>query len=174
MPGNFTIKKAGVIDSGSIVILGRNTFLAAHEGSAPKEDMEDYLEEKLSKGAVEKELSDPSNVFYLLYSEGNLAGYSKIIYNAPCSFLPENTKICKLERLYISKEFYDKKLGYKLFAFNKNLCLQNDQAGIWLTVWVENDRAVAFYDRLGFKIVGEIMFSVGKHQNPNYVMWLEF
>lgn len=171
---SFQIKNAVPTDAEVISTLGRSTFLAAHEGSTSREDMEEYLEQKFNITAVEKELSNPNNVFQLLYSDEKVAGYSKVIYNSPCSFLPENIDICKMERLYISKSFYDKKLGYKLFAHNKELCLRNNQTGIWLTVWVENDRAVAFYDRLGFKIIGEVMFTVGKHQSPNYVMWLEF
>lgn len=171
---SHSIRPADKKDAEIISVLGRLTFLAAHEGSAPGEDMEHYLTTKFNKDVVEKELSDANNVFHLLYSGEKPAGYSKIIYNTPCSFLPENLDICKMERLYISKEFFDKKLGFKLFAYNKDLCVRNNQTGIWLTVWVENDRAVAFYDRLGFKIIGEIMFTVGRQQNPNYVMWLEF
>ncbi len=171
---SFQIRKAETSDAQTISTLGRSTFFAAHEGSTPKEDMEEYLEQKFNIVAIEKELADQNNVFELLYSEEKVAGYSKIIYNTPCSLLPENVDICKMERLYISKEFYDKKLGFKLFGHNKELCLRNNQTGIWLTVWVENDRAVAFYDRLGFKIIGEVPFTVGKQQSPNYVMWLEF
>ncbi|MDP2386964.1 MAG: GNAT family N-acetyltransferase [Bacteroidota bacterium] len=171
---SYSIRPADKNDAEVVSKLGRTTFLAAHEASTPKEDMEQYLELKFSIAAVEKELADSNNVFQLLYSNEKPAGYSKIIYNSPCSFLPENPDISKMERLYISKEFYDKKLGYKLFAHNKELCLRNNQTGIWLTVWVENDRAVAFYDRLGFKIIGEVMFKVGSQQSPNYVMWLEF
>ncbi len=174
MSDQIVIQKAELKDSGSIAALGRKTFLAAHEGSTPVEDMDRYLNEKFSVATVESELSDPKNIFYTLQSGDDLAGYSKIIYNATISLLPENNNACKLERLYISENYYGKKLGYKLFDFNKNLCIENQQSGIWLTVWVENERAIAFYDRVGFRIIGEILFTVGTQKSPNYVMWLEF
>lgn len=171
---SFSIRAADKTDAPQLSALGRSTFLAAHTGSATKENMESYLKGKFTRDILEQELDDPKNIFHLLYSEEKLAGYSKIIYGTPHALLPESSHICKMERLYISKEFFDKKLGYKLFAYNRELCLRNNQTGIWLTVWVENDRAVAFYDRLGFKIIGEVLFMVGTHQSPNYVMWLEF
>ena len=170
----YSIRIANTGDAETIAELGRTTFFDAHSNSAPKEDLENYFAEKFNKDAVEKELSNPDNILHLLLAGEKTAGYSKIQFNTPCTFLPENDAVCKMERLYISKEFYDKKLGYKLFVFNKDLCIQNNQTGMWLTVWVENERAVAFYERLGFRIIGEILFKVGTTQNPNYVMWLEF
>ncbi|HEY1039657.1 MAG TPA: GNAT family N-acetyltransferase [Bacteroidia bacterium] len=171
---SHSIRAANTSDVEIIAELGRSTFLDAHSSSAPKEDMENYLTEKFSKDVVKNDLDNPTNIFHLLFFSDKPAGYSKIQLNTPCTFLPENDAVCKMERLYISKDFYDKKLGYKLFVFNKELCLQNNQTGLWLTVWVENERAVAFYERLGFRIIGEILFKVGATQNPNYVMWLEF
>lgn len=43
---------------------------------------------------------------------------------------------------------------------------------MWLTVWIGNERAVNFYEKIGFKTIGEIMFNVGKIESPNLVMWL--
>ena len=67
-----------------------------------------------------------------------------------------------MERLYLLKEFYGLHLGTKLMNFNSEL-------------WTENFRAIKFYEKAGFKIVGQANFTVSKtHSNPNYIMYLEF
>jgi ribosomal protein S18 acetylase RimI-like enzyme len=102
-----------------------------------------------------------------------MIGYSKIIYNSPTVFVEEK-QVCKLERLYILQSHYDKKLGWKLFEHNLNLAKSNQQKGFWLTVWTENNRAIKFYERIGFSTVGVVDFKVGNQYNPNYVMFLSF
>jgi ribosomal protein S18 acetylase RimI-like enzyme len=48
------------------------------------------------------------------------------------------------------------------------------EAGVWLYVWKENHRAVAFYQKMGFEIVGEGLFKISEtHYNPNHVMYLD-
>ncbi len=167
------IRKAEIIDDEIISKLGKQSFFDAHELSAPKEELETYLNEKLSEEKIAIELKDEKNIFHLLFFENELAGYSKIIYNTPPPQLPDITDACKLERIYFLQKFYGKKLGLKLFNFNKELCIKNNQSGMWLTVWVGNERAIDFYEKLGFKTIGEIIFNVGKIQSPNLVMWLE-
>jgi ribosomal protein S18 acetylase RimI-like enzyme len=167
------IRIAEINDAEIISSLGKQTFFEAHENASPKEELETYLNEKLSVEEFTKQLQANDNIFHLLFVNDILAGYSKIIYNTPPPQLPEIKDACKLERIYFSQKFHGKKLGLKLFNYNLNLCLQNNQSGIWLTVWTENNRAIAFYEKHGFKTIGEIMFKVGNTYNPNLVMWLE-
>lgn len=168
------IRKAELTDAPAIAVLGRTTFFDAHEHSSPAADLEDYLSQKFSEESVKNELADPANIFHVHEEAGSLSGYSKIILNSATSLLPENNNVCKLERLYISKDKYGSNLGLQLFNHNKNICEQHAQSGMWLTVWVNNERAIRFYEKHGFRIIGEVLFSVGSVKNPNYVMWLEF
>lgn len=83
--------------------------------------------------------------------------------------------VTKLERLYLLKEFYSLKLGLELFNFNLELSKQNNQAGMWLFVWKENQRAVSFYKKTGFKIIGNYDFKLTEtHSNPNHQMLLMY
>ncbi|MEO6707056.1 MAG: hypothetical protein ABIN04_14540, partial [Ginsengibacter sp.] len=69
---------------------------------------------------------------------------------------------------------YDLKLGYNLFEFNRNLARTNNQKGIWLFVWKENERAIRFYKKNGFEVIGNFDFKISEtHSNPNYQMLLK-
>lgn len=167
------IRKATIKDAELIATIGRKSFLEAHRLSSPESDMKAYLDEKFHIEPIEKELSDTKNIFHLFLHQDQPAGYSKIVFNCPTEQITETTNICKLERIYFLEEFLGKNLGSQFLNFNINLAKQNNQIGIWLTVWTENNRAVRFYEKYNFKTIGEIMFKVGNTYNPNYLMYLK-
>ncbi len=136
--------------------------------------MDAYIANNFKESDFIKELETVENQYYLLEYENKTAGYSKIIFNKTCKDV--NAKnITYMSRLYLLEEFYGLGLGKKLFDFNVLLCKKNNQAGIWLNVWVENKKAIQFYEKVGFKIIGEIDFQISKtHSNPNHVMYLAF
>lgn len=152
--------------------LARQTFIESHGHSAPAEDIALYMAEKYSPDVFQKELRDPQNLYHLLYHHDKAAGFSKIILNTPYSGSgPQH--IAKLERIYLLKEFYG--LGSALFKFNVDLAKEHGQQGIWLYVWTENHRAVSFYKKNGFQIIGNYGFKISEnHSNPNHIMFLSF
>jgi len=150
------------------------TFLESHGASAPPGDINNYVAKKYSAEIMKEELSDPKNIYHIIYNDAEAAGFSKIILNAPYagSAIPN---ITKLERLYLLQQFYNLKLGATLFHFNVNFIKEYHQAGIWLYVWKENERAVNFYKKNGFTIIGSYDFPVSEtHSNPNHQMLLRF
>ncbi|MBS1518890.1 MAG: GNAT family N-acetyltransferase [Bacteroidetes bacterium] len=169
-----SIIKATAEDCGLLSEIGRKSFTESHGRSAAKEDIESYLNENYSRGKFENELSDPGNIYHIIYSDNKPSGYSKIILNFPAVNIPEKN-ITKMERLYLLKEFYGLNLGLELFNFNTELSVNNAQKGMWLYVWKENHRAVSFYKKAGFKIVGSHDFRISEnHSNPNHQMYLKY
>jgi ribosomal protein S18 acetylase RimI-like enzyme len=170
----ISITKATEKDAALLAELAKITFLQSHGHSAEKEDLDSYMTEKYSEDIFKQELNDPLNIYHLLYYKEQAAGFSKIIFDEPyAGSIVKN--ITKLERIYLLKEFYDLKLGKELFDFNAALAKANHQAGIWLFVWKENERAVKFYKKNGFEIIGSYDFKISeRHSNPNYQMVLIF
>ena len=98
----------------------------------------------------------------------------KIILNSPHSNI-QTENVTKLERLYLLKDFYELKLGIGLLNFNVELSRKKNQAGMWLFVWKENQRAVNFYKRTGFQIIGSYDFKLTEtHSNPNHQMFFKY
>jgi len=169
-----SIVKASESDFELLSEIAKITFIESHGNSAKSEDINTYIIENYNTNAFKEELGDKKNIYYTIYYNNRLAGYSKIIFDSP---YPNSQikNLAKLERLYILKEFYDLKLGLDLFQFNVNLSKENNQMGIWLFVWKENKRAVNFYKKNGFFIIGSHDFKISEtHSNPNHQMFLRF
>ena len=150
------------------------TFIESHGRSASAEDIQKYISEKYHEDIFKDELSDPKNIYHIIYYGNNPAGYSKIIFDAPYAE-SEIKNITKLERIYLLREYYDLQLGSALFQFNIDLSKSNDQMGMWLYVWKENQRALNFYKKHGFVVIGSYDFKISEnHSNPNHQMFLSF
>lgn len=169
-----SIVKAQAADFKLLAGLGKKTFVESHGHSAAPEDINQYVDEKYSDAVCREELSDLQNIYHFIYHNNHPAGYSKIILNAAHPNIPI-TNVTKLERLYLEKEFYRLKLGRELIQFNIELSQKNNQKGMWLFVWKENERALHFYLKTGFKIIGSYDFRLtDTHSNPNHQMFLEY
>ncbi|MEO6819055.1 MAG: GNAT family N-acetyltransferase [Ginsengibacter sp.] len=154
--------------------LSKQTLMESHGNSAPEEDLDQYILENYNEKTIRAELKDPKNIYYLLYHNEELVGYSKIILNVPYKDGVDKN-MAKLNRIFLLKKVYDQKLGVKLLTFNINLLKQHHQAGVWLYTWTENERAIKFYKKNGFKIVGSHDFKISdNHINPNHLMFLDF
>ena len=167
------IVKATLKDAQLLSKLSISTFLPAHGHSAPKEDIDNYLADNFSTENFISELSDAKNVYHLFYVDDIIAGYSKIVFNQESSNI-SSKNVTYMSRLYFLKKFYGLGLGKVLFDFNIKLCKQNKQLGIWLAVWIENQKGISFYKKMGFKKVGDFDFKISEtHSNPNHILYLE-
>lgn len=169
-----SIVKANEKDIQLLVQIGKQSFIESHGRSAPETDIIAYIKKKFSDDALKEELRETANIYHIIYFNKQPAGYSKIIFNHPHINIRQQ-RITKLERLYLLKDFYNLKLGVELLQFNTELSKEEDEEGMWLFVWKENQRAVQFYTKAGFQVIGSYNFSISEtHANPNHQMFLKY
>ncbi len=136
--------------------------------------MQEYVRKAFSVATCRQELTDEDNVFYALFYNKEPAGYFKIVFNCAHPAVPLQP-VTKMERLYLLKDFYGLQLGQPLMQQALDLSKAKAEKGMWLNVWKENDRAIGFYQKQGFEIVGESEFVLtATHANPNWVMLLRY
>mgnify|MGYP003340972085 CR=1 FL=1 len=155
----ITIKRATVAEHMDVLNIGRISVKQAHIGSCPAGDLDEYMRAHYNREAIMQELEDIRNVYHILYFNDMPVGFSKLVLNAAHENIRE-ANCAKLDRIYLLPEYFDKKLGVALLSHNIDLAKQNDQSGIWLVTWIGNTRAIAFYTRAGFQVIGSYQFRV--------------
>lgn len=169
-----TIVRATINDATLLVHIGKTSFMESHGMSASKEDIDAYVKLKFNESTFLEELQDSNNYFYIIYNNSTSIGYSKIIFDFSHPKIPFKN-VTKMERLYVLKEFHHLKLGLELLNFNVQESKNHHQAGMWLFVWTENERAMNFYNKVGFQIIGSHDFKISEtHYNPNHQMLLTY
>jgi ribosomal protein S18 acetylase RimI-like enzyme len=166
--------KATEKDYNSIISIGKVSVAESHRGSSSDEVMNEYLERNYNNEVIKEELNDVNNIYYIINYNDKPVGFSKIIFNAKHPNIPAEN-VVKLDRIYLLKEFYGLKLGLELLNFNIELSRNNHQTGMWLYTWIGNIRAIDFYLKAGFTIIGSHKFYVTKtHYDVSHQMFLNF
>src|SRR5262245_8729762 len=170
----ISVLKATEKDCDAIVRIGKISVAESHRGSCSDEEMNEFLERNYNRYAIKAELDDPGNIYHIINYNDEPAGFSKIILNAKHSNIAAGN-VTKLDRIYLLKEFYGLKLGLELLNFNIELSKKNTQSGMWLYTWIGNHRAIDFYLKAGFTIIGSHKFYVTKtHYDVSHHMYLKF
>lgn len=168
----ISITRATEEDHQAIVNIGKVAVAEAHRDSTTAENLNEYMEKHYNDNAIKEELNDANNIYHIIRYDGNPVGFSKIILNASHPAITAEN-VTKLDRIYILKEFFGRQLGHALLQFNTGLAKNNNQAGMWLYTWTGNDRAIRFYQKEGFTIIGSHKFYVTEtFYNLNHHMFL--
>jgi len=163
------IRPAGINDSEIITDVGSRSFQEAFGTRNSPEDMQKYLSEKFSLENIKKEISDVNAKFFIAYFDEIPAGYMKLVK----SEVPQELKVknsLELQRIYVLKEYYDKKIGKELMQLCIDYATENKFNSVWLGVWQLNDKAVEFYKKWGFEIRGTRNFMLGNDLKEDYIM----
>ena len=104
--------------------------------------------------AIKKQISHGCN-FYLVYESTNVCGFFAIEKHGSRMFL---------SKLYLAKSYRHKGIGKEMIE--KIFNLLGSEESLYLHVNKHNDSSIGFYEKVGFKKVGEIVTDIG----DNYVM----
>ena len=168
------IKRATENDAAAIVAIGSISVEEAHRDSCAADILKQYMDVHYNESAIRTELQNPQHWYHLLYYNEVPVGFSKIVPDATHASISE-PHTTKLDRIYLLKEYQALKLGKELLNFNIELAKQQGQSGMWLFTWIGNERAIRFYQKAGFDIIGRHQFLVsGSHYNENHHMFLRF
>ncbi len=156
------IRKAKAEDAPVIALLGRTTFRESfgHLFSDPN-DLLVYFDKTFEVAKIKMSLKKESNVYWLAFYNELPVGYAKLKLNSPSAFLADEPA-CQLQKIYVLKDFLSKKIGHQLQSLLLEEAREKEFQTIWLSVYVENPRAIAFYERNGFKHIGFHNFQIGK------------
>ncbi len=158
----YSLRKLSLTDLSLLQELSRRTFTDAFGADNRAEDLDLFLDTAYSLELLSAELSDPRNSFWLYESDEQTAGYLMVRVG-------ENDCL-HVERIYIRTGHQGKGAGKILMEKAVTLAHEAGCNRLRLGVWQQNPRAVAFYQREGFRITGEQSFLVGTDLQQDWVM----
>ncbi|MDF1697292.1 MAG: GNAT family N-acetyltransferase [Saprospiraceae bacterium] len=157
-------------DAATIALLGRVTFSDTFgDLFRDRSDLLEYFKKTFTVEKIESSILKSSNIFWLALADGLPVGYAKLKLDSLSSFLPTQ-RVCQLQKIYVLNDFLSLKIGQKLQqqVIQKSMALAFQS--IWLSVLESNERAIRFYKKNGFNIIGDHDFSIGKEDFSFKVM----
>jgi len=167
----LAIKKIQKEDILQLQEISRQTFIETFADQNKPEDMQLYLENNLCIATLQYEMNEPNSSFYFALHDQKVIGYLKMNFGkAQTETLDDNS--VEIERIYVLKAFYGKKVGQALY--DKALMLAHEAKAnyVWLGVWEKNHRAIQFYKKNGFVVFDQHVFKLGNDEQTDLMMRL--
>lgn len=171
-PLRISLAKANPGTATQLADLGRQTFQDTFGATNSAADMATYLNENFSPELQLAELQNRENTFLLAHMQAELVGYAKLRDNSALG-LPENENPAgrlEIERLYVRDDWQGTGLGAALMRGILALAEQLHCSAVVLGVWEKNERARAFYQRFGFREIGQHPFQLGKDVQTDLIL----
>ena len=164
-----TIRYAGLADSQLLAQMGSKTFHDAFIQDNRPENISAYIQSAFSPQKQAVELANPASVFFIAEVDSYPAGYAYLHAGQPADGVTAARPL-ELVRIYALQEW----IGHGIGAALMQACLyearRRGHDTLWLGVWERNPRAIAFYRRWGFEIVGCHTFQLGDEAQTDLLM----
>jgi diamine N-acetyltransferase len=168
---SLSFRTCNMDDLDQLIEISKSTYYEAFASKNTKEIMDQYLHDAFNRNQLKSELENNDSIFYFVYFLNELIGYFKINKgNAQEEKFDEST--IELARLYVIKEYRNKKFGEKILKKAIELAKQTEVEFMWLGVWDRNPEAQRFYERFGFRKFGQHPFYMGIEKQTDFLMRL--
>jgi ribosomal protein S18 acetylase RimI-like enzyme len=144
-------------------------FYDAYAYANTPEDMQQYMNENFTEEEIQKEINAKHTFIFLAMENETILGYVKL-GTATSPEQLQGKRAIEIERFYVDKKLQSKKIGAALMKFLLDFAKEQGKQIVWLGVWKRNPRAVAFYEREGFRKAGEIPFTLGRDLQTDFLM----
>jgi ribosomal protein S18 acetylase RimI-like enzyme len=167
------IRRARPEDADALAELAAGLFRQTYEGEVPATDLAAFLTSGFGPAAQRAELDDPETSTLLVEYGGRAVGYAQIRLRRLS--LGGSTVQADLElmRIYLDSGWHGKGLAQALLQEVVRAARELGGVSLWLGVWERNDRAIAFYEKSGFRRVGAKEFHLGGQLHRDLVMVAE-
>lgn len=169
-----TVRRADSDDAARLALLAERTFRETFATETNLSDMDLYCTRSFGAEIQMQEILDSNYVTLLAEVEGKLVAFGQVKLRSPkgcvSAALPSQTCLAELYRLYVSSELHGRGVAQAVMAEVLDTVVKADADCLWLGVWEHNPRAIAFYNKCGFAVVGEHVFQFGDDPQRDLIM----
>ncbi len=122
-----------------------------------------------SQAVYSQAIADPSGRVLVAEQRAHLVGFAQVTLSARHALAPAGAQ-AELLRLYVQEPFTGAKIGTQLLAGAERLAAAAGAGVLWLTPWVHNQRALAFYARRGYSDHGLTSFTFEGESHDNRLL----
>jgi len=166
-PCGLRIRPGVGSDSLCLGVLATQVFLDTYATHGINADLANEALQVYSSAAFEVRMATPQIEITVAEADSNLVGFLDLQADSTC---PISTVAGpEVRRLYVQSPFQRKGLGRKLLEVAEARVHRLGASSIWLTAWVGNPSALAFYPAVGYVDVGTTEYVINGKSYENRV-----
>ena len=169
---NIIIRQAKQNDAKSLAQLAEHLFRETFSSENLGTNIEMFCLQNFGSEIQQQEILNSNIVTFLAEIECKLVGFAQLRLESYINTIKAR-RPSELYRLYVSSEQHGCGLAHKIIK--EVLCAASNANSdyIWLGVWENNPRAIAFYQKYGFSVTGEHVFKLGLDPQRDIIMAAE-
>ncbi|MEO7854362.1 MAG: GNAT family N-acetyltransferase [Rubrivivax sp.] len=159
-------------DALCLSVLAMQVFLDTYATEGIRQAIAREVLGAYSQAAFSAAIADPGSAVVVAELKQHLVGFAQVTFGARHDQAPAGVQ-AELLRLYVQEPFTGRHLGTRLLARAEQLAAGAAGAEIgvlWLTPWVHNHRALAFYARRGYADHGLTLFTLENESHDNRLL----
>jgi GNAT superfamily N-acetyltransferase len=165
----MVIRRATETDAARVAEFAQRTFVETFGVHNTPENLAAHVAKSFGPAIQLREIRDGNGVTLLAELDGDVAGFAQVRRGVapPCV---TGAAPVELQRFYVDRPFHGTGIAQRLMRAVEDTGRVLGGRTLWLGVWEQNPRAIAFYAKCGFVDVGEHSFFVGSDEQTDRVM----
>jgi diamine N-acetyltransferase len=164
------LRRATSADARMLAELAARLFEDTFGPDNDPQDMRSYLAGSFSEEKQRGEIEDPDGAVFLAVGPPDQAIGFAAMRRGTRGDGVNGERPAEVNRIYADRPWHGRGVGAALMK----ACVEQARAwscdALWLAVWECNPRAIAFYEKSGFRKVGRQTFLLGRDVQHDYVM----
>lgn len=173
---NVTFARVRASEAAHLSEFACDTFDKTYGPLCRAADVDAYMASALTPSEMLRVLTNPTSwVFAAIvgdewvgYAHVHLAPLPDVIQNQRTSTLSITSM--QLSRFYVSRKFQGTGVARQMLGILLAHAELQGCPTMWLSVWQENARAIAFYNKWGFASIGSAKFLMGEDLQDDLIM----
>lgn len=165
----FTVRRAEPADAARLAALAERTFRAAFGSSNTRENMDVHCANAYGETIQASEIANSGIETFVCDDGAELVGYAQLRWGTapPCVLA---SRPAEVQRIYVDRQWHGKGIARALMSEALAAAVRGDADQVWLGVWENNPRAMAFYRKFGFDRVGHHVFQLGDDPQLDWIL----
>lgn len=166
--GPVQLRPARADDALCLGVLGLQVFLDTYATAGIRPTVAREVLSAFSTPAMDRALADPDTRLVVAELDAHLVGFMQLTLGASEPLAPGGVQ-AELLRLYVQEPFTGQGLGTRLLQAAEAAAAAAGATVLWLTPWVHNHRALAFYRARGYTDHGATWYRFEGERHENRV-----
>lgn len=167
----FRLRFGSADDAAALAVFAARTFSDTFAAANRPEDIAAYLPSAYSPERQRDELKDPNIATLIIEdcSDRTLMAYAMLRRGDVPECVGDSAAM-ELWRFYVDRPWHGSGIARQLMSATRECAARSGARTLWLGVWEKNPRAIAFYEKCGFRDVGAHEFWVGSDRQTDRIM----
>jgi diamine N-acetyltransferase len=163
------IRRVIPAEAAALAELAARTFAETFGPDNRPEDMAAHLASAYGIRQQAEELIDPDVITLVAESDGRWMAYAQVRRSTAPACVTGEFPV-EIRRFYVDRPWHGRGIARPLMTAAQEAARELGGRTLWLGVWERNPRAVAFYEKCGFRPVGEQDFWLGSDHQTDLIL----